>query len=283
MKTYSYILYFFLFVQSFFAQAIFTEEDVAVCSEKFEFAESKNLSDNPINEIIVEIGKSFLGLEYEAFTLEKGKKEQLVINLTGLDCYTFFESSLTFARCIKKGKTTFKDFQNAIINTRYRNGKLKNYPSRLHYASDWLYDNNKRGIVKDITAEIGGIAFDKKINFMSTHSFLYKRLKNNPKFVEEIKSIEDSINARDYYYIPENFIECVEDKIQNGDILLLTASTKGLDISHTGIAIEVEGRIHFMHAPQKGKKIQITEKPLGEYLRSLKRHTGIMVARSLEP
>ena len=284
MKNFKIILA-LLFLQTFItAQSLYTDEDVEICKSKFDFAVKKDLKNKPINDVMIEVGKTFLGLGYEAFTLEKGEAEQLVIHLSGLDCYTFFESSLVFAKCIKNGKTSFEDYQKELTNIRYRDGKINGYPSRLHYASDWLYDNNNRGNVKDITQQIGGIEFSKKIDFMSTHSDSYKQLKNNPEFVKEIKSIEDSINSRKYYYIPQNFIECVEDSIHNGDIILLTASADGLDISHTGMAIKMDdGRIHFLHAPLRGKKIQITEQPLSDYVKSVDRHTGIMVARVLEP
>ena len=132
--------------------------------------------------------------------MEAGDKEELVVYLTGLDCYTFLESSLVFARCIKEGKTTFDDYEKELENIRYRNGKMTNYPSRLHYFSDWIYDMNKRGIGKDITKELGGIPYNKKINFMSTHTDAYKRLKGNIKFIDEIKKIEKNINSRYYYY-----------------------------------------------------------------------------------
>ncbi|PID56814.1 MAG: hypothetical protein CR986_09930 [Ignavibacteriae bacterium] len=280
--------YFFLFIFLTFsilsAQAVYTDEDVEICNSKFQLAVDNNLSTKPINEVIVEIGKSFLGVDYVAHSLEKDGDEKLVVFLTGLDCYLFFESSLTFARCIKQGKITFEDFQNELRKTRYRNGIINGYPSRLHYASDWLYDNAKRGIVKDVTKEIGGISYIKKIDFMSTHPKSYKQLKGNEKFVEDIKVVEDSINGRNYYYIPQNFIDCVEDKILNGDIILLTTNINGLDIAHTGIAIKMDdGRIHFMHAPLIGAKVQISEKPLGDYVKSIKKQTGIMVARVLEP
>ncbi len=284
MKNFKIFLTIFFLTSILHAQSIYTNEDVEICKSKFEFAVSKNLSEKPIGDVLVEIGKTFLGLDYEAFTLEKGETEQLVIHLTGLDCYTFFESSLVFARCIKKGKTTFEAYQKELENIRYRGGKINDYPSRLHYASDWLYDNDKRGNVKDITKQIGGMEFSKQINFMSSNSDLYKQLKNNPKFVQAMRTIEDSINSRNYYYIPENFIECVEDSIQNGDIILLTASADGLDISHTGMAVKMDdGRIHFMHAPLRGKKLQITAQPLADYVKIIDRHTGIMVGRVLNP
>jgi hypothetical protein len=284
MKKHVYVILFFTLSNLLYAQSIFSESDVEICSEKFDFAASQNLSEKPISDVIVEIGKTFLGLEYEAFTLEKGEKEQLVIHLSGLDCYTFYESSLVLARCVKKGKTTFEDFQTELKNIRYRDGKIKDYTSRLHYASEWLYDNDRRGNVKDITKEIGGVVFSKKIDFMSTHRESYARLKKNDEFVKEISNQEKELTKREKYYIPQNFIDCAEEKINNGDIILITADAGGLDISHTGLAVKMpDGRIHFMHAPLRGKVIQISEQPLGEYIRGLKRHTGIMVARAVEP
>ena len=266
-----------------FAQTIYTQKDVDLCNSKFQLAVDKNLSSLPINQIIVEIGKSFLGTDYSASSLEKSDEEKLVVHLTGLDCYTFLESSLVFARCIKEGKTSFDDYQNELANIRYRGGKLEEYPSRLHYFSDWIFDMNKREIGKDITKEIGGKPYDKKINFMSTHVDAYHQLKNNPKFVDEIAKIEKEISSRKYFYIPQDEISKVEDKIQSGDIIGITTNVEGLDIAHTGIAIRMDdGRIHLMHAPNVGYKVQITEKPLADYIKGNKKQTGIMVLRVSE-
>ena len=118
---------------------------------------------------------------------------------------------------------------------------------------------------------------------MSTHTSSYKQLKTNPTFVKEIKEIENVINARDYYYIPQESIQQIESKIQNGDILGITTNITGLDISHTGIAYRTDdGRIHLMHAPNVGYKVQISEKPLAEYIKGNKKQTGIMVLRPLD-
>lgn len=282
MKKYLLFSFLFLFASNGFAQTIYTQKDVDVCTSKFKFAIDQKLSSLPINQVIVEIGKSFIGTDYVANTLEKGDEEKLVINLTGLDCYIFLETSLSFARCIKNGKTSFEDYQKEVTNLRYRDGKIKEYPSRLHYFSDWIYDMNKRGIVKDITKEIGGKPYDKKINFMSTHVDSYKQLKNNPKFVEDIVKIENEISSRKYFYIPQEEIELADGKIQSGDIIGISSGVEGLDIAHTGIAIRMDdGLIHFMHAPIVGKKVQITEKPLGDYIKGNKKQTGIMVLRPL--
>ena len=276
----------YLFVASFysvisFAQPIYTQRDVDICKSKFDLAVADTLAAKPINDVIVEIGKSFIGTEYGAGTLENYKEERPIIHLTGLDCYTFLEGSLVFARCIKSGKTTFDDFEKELENIRYRGGKLNQYPSRLHYFSDWIFDMNKRGIGEDITKEIGGVPYVKKIDYMSTHIGSYRQLKENPEFVKQIKQIEKEISSRQYYYIPEDSIETFEDKIQDGDIIGITTNMDGLDISHTGIAVRTEdGRIHLMHAPNVGYKVQISEKPLAEYIKDHKKQTGIMVLRA---
>ncbi len=263
---------------------VYSEKDIEVCNSKFSLAVNKSLSEKPINEVLVEIGKSFLETEYVAHSLEKEGEEQLIINLTGLDCTTFLETSLTFARCIKKGKTTFDDYLNELTFIRYRDGKIDSYPSRLHYFSDWIYNNEQKSIVKDITKEIGGKKIKFAVDFMTKNPKYYKQLLENPEFIPIVKKQEEEINSRQYYYIPQNEIEKVEPKIQTGDLIALTTSDKGLDIGHVGIAVKIDdGRIHFMHAPLVGSKVQISEKPLSDYVKNIKKHTGIIVLRVLVP
>ena len=150
MKLFKVVLFIVSFSICIPAQ-VYTEKDVEICNSKFELAVSKNLSDKPINEIISSIGKSFLETEYEAFSLEQDGEEQLVIHLSGLDCTTFLENTLTLSRCVKKQKTSFDDYLKELTYIRYCDGKINQYPSRLHYFSDWIFNNTKKGIVKDVT------------------------------------------------------------------------------------------------------------------------------------
>ncbi|HMN50271.1 MAG TPA: DUF1460 domain-containing protein [Ignavibacteriaceae bacterium] len=263
---------------------IFSDKDVEICKSKFNLAIDQSLSSKPINEVIVGIGKSFLETEYTAHTLEKEGDEQLVINLTGLDCTTFLETTLALARCVKENKTTFEDYLNELKFIRYRDGQINQYPSRLHYFSDWIYNNQQKGIVKDLTKEIGGRKIKFSVNVMSENPKYYKQLQVNPDFISIIKKQEEEINKREYYYIPKNEIGKIENKIQTGDLIALTTGNKGEDIGHVGIAIKMnDGRIHFMHAPLAGSKVQISDLPLVDYAKKIKKHTGIIVLRVLEP
>lgn len=278
------ILFSFLLFTSNINSQICTQEDIKIYNQKISFAEKNEICKKPINEIVVEIGKSFLGTEYVAHTLESEGDEQLVINLTGLDCTTFLETSLTIARCIKNGKTNFQDYQNELTFVRYRGSKIDKYPSRLHYFSDWIYNNQQKGIVKDVTKEIGGKPIKFKLDFMSENPKYYKQLKENPEFIPVIKKQEEEINSREYFFIPEKDIEKIESKIQTGDLIALTTPEKGLDIGHVGIAIKMEnGRIHFLHAPLVGSKVQITETPLSDYVIKNNKRNGIIVLRVQEP
>lgn len=264
-----------------FAQ-VFSDTDKSECNKKFELAIEKNLSEKPIGEIIAEIGKSFISTPYEAHTLEISDKEQLVIKFSGLDCTTFLETTLALARCIKNKKLSFEDFADELTLIRYRDGIINEYPSRLHYFSDWIFNNTQKGIVSDFTRELK-VSKPIKFNvyFMSKNPDKYKHLKNNSEHISVIKSQEDQINNRTYYYVPENHIREIEKDIMNGDLIALTTSDKGLDIGHVGIAVKMSnGRIHFLHAPQVGSHVQITEEPLSDYVKRIKKHTGIIVLRA---
>lgn len=283
MKNYIRVALLILFIVKISFAQIFSDKDVSECNNRFSFAVNKGLSEKAIGDIIAEVGKTFINTEYKAHTLEVADEEQLIINFSGLDCTTFLETTFALARCIKQNKTTFESFRNELQLIRYRDGKIEEYPSRLHYFSDWIYDNIKKGLIKDVTKDIGGKPIKFKVNFMSKNPHLYKHLKSNPGFVNIIKKQEEEINNREYYFIPENKISKAESKIQNGDLIAITTSDKGLDIGHVGIALKMDnGRIHFLHAPQVGSKVTITEYPLADYIRKIKKHTGIIVLRANE-
>jgi hypothetical protein len=278
------LFFIFLFGILTLSQTFYNEQDKEICKSKFNYAVGSKLADKPINIIITEIGKSFIGTDYQAHTLEKEGDERLVIDLTGFDCTTFLENVLAFARCIKSEKFNFEDFQNELIMIRYRNGVIDHYPSRLHYFSDWIYDNSKKGIIEDITKKIGGIIYPGKVGFMTANKKEYKQISENEIYYNQIREQEQKINKRAYYYIPKNQVRKIENKIQSGYLIAITTNIHGLDISHTGIAIKKDnGRIYLLHASSSGTKVQISEKPLSKYLAGNKSQTGIIVLKPLEP
>jgi hypothetical protein len=228
---------------------------------------------------IVEVGKVFLQTPYVGGTLESVGEEKLVVNLRELDCTTYLENVVVFSSLVEQESFNEKDFLNKLEELRYRKGKMTDYTSRLHYFSDWIHENAQKGIVENITPKIGGIAYEKEINFMSNHVDAYAALKADSSLIVSIKNTENAINERDLFYIPEDAIQGVENKIHNGDLIAITTKIKGLDISHVGIAIHVNDRLHLMHASSHAKKVVISDVPLSEMLKGNKLQSGIMIAR----
>lgn len=227
-----------------------------------------------------QIGRTFLSIPYVAKTLEIGETESLVVNLHGLDCTTFVENVLAFGLIFESDSTDFYSFTKALEKIRYRDGKLNGYPSRLHYFSEWITNNEKKGLVKSITSDIGGKPLKKAINFMGTHRNLYPFLKNDEHF-KKIKETEATLITNELCILPQNQIEAQEHLIKSGDIIAMATSIKGLDVTHTGIAIEHKGRIHLLHASTGSNMVEISKLPLADYIKKIKNNTGIMVARPL--
>ncbi len=260
----------------------FVDTHREICEQTFSIAADKNLARLPIGEVVSEIGKMFKGAPYEAHTLEEPEEERLVINLKVFDCVTLVENSLALARCIKKGTTAFDDYTRELQMIRYRNGEIDGYPSRLHYFSDWIYDNIQKGIVEDANQDIGGAEpFRKTINFMSTNRDSYWQLAND-EYYQAIQRQEEIINKREYTFIPKGNVHMYEENLKEGDILAFTTNIRGLDIQHTALATKRNGNIHVLHAPMAGRSVEVTDKNLMMYLTMNERMTGIMVARPKE-
>jgi hypothetical protein len=272
-----------IFSFSYGNSQVISDKDVEICKSKFQFAVDKDLKEKPIGDVIAEIGKSFIGTDYLAHSLEKDGDENLVINLTGLDCTTFLENSLVLARCIKQDDTSFQNYINELQYIRYRWGIILYYTSRLHYFSDWIHDNMFKSVVRDMTKEIGGEEIKFELSYMTSHPENYKPLTDNPSFIKVMKGIEKEISCREYFVIPKQELSSKEKYIQNGDLLGITTTVEGLDIGHTGIAVKMDdGRIHLLHAPSENTKVQISKEPLSDYLMKYKRHSGVIVLRALE-
>ena len=254
-------------------------------------AKAKGIDTLPIGERIAAIGKLFLGTPYIAGTLDSDSvNENLVVDLRGFDCVTFYESSLALALAIRhEGDTIRAVFEDALTWMRYVGGSRDGYCSRLHYTLYWFENNERRGTVRIVTRGVGASYVKRKnvaIDFMSSHRSLYRQLAHNDSLLECIRLVEQGIhyrNSKGFYYIPKERIAKVEGKIQTGDIIGVTTNTLGLDCSHTGIAIRMpDGRIHFMHASSLIGKVIISEEPLADYLTHSSHQTGIIIARARE-
>ncbi len=254
-----------------------TNEDEEIIYDIFnKFSEDKNLS---TGELIIKIGHYFLETPYLAHTLEINSDERLVVNLREMDCTTFAENCLALARTVKNTSPDQNTFFDELRTIRYRSGLIDRYPSRLHYFSDWIYENARKKIVTNITAKSGGISKKIELNFMSAHPDSYSHLRMHPEFISEISKQEKTISKRQFKFIPESKLRKYEKKIKNGDIIGISTDIAGMDIMHVVIAFWKNDKLHILHASQSNGKVLVSEETLYEYLINSKKATGLVIAR----
>jgi hypothetical protein len=73
------------------------------------------------------------------------------------------ENTLATAVSVKVQNPSFDTYTGLLQQIRYRNGQIQGYPSRLHYFSEWLYENEKRGFLQVITKQLGGKPYVKPL------------------------------------------------------------------------------------------------------------------------
>src|SRR2546426_12226360 len=241
-------------------------------------------ADRPIGERIGAVGMALRDTPYADGTLELYEdREVCSVNLRGLDCVTFFESALAFARMLRRGGRTPEALLAEVTLTRYRRGQLTDFASRLHYMSDWFVDNEDKRVVRLITRELPGAArFTKRVSFMSAHPEAYRQLKANPALVRKIARVEADINAREMHDLAKEKIAAARSLLMTGDIVGITTTIEGLDCAHAGLCYrEAAGALRLLHASTTRKAVTL-DGGLATYPAGVSTHTGIMVARPLE-
>jgi hypothetical protein len=237
----------------------------------------------------VRVGELAVGTPYEPFTLEaylkdggSPRREPLTLSLTRFDCVTLVESCIAVARMAgEKRAPTWDRFGQEIERMRYRGGERRGYTSRLHYFSEWIADGQRRGLVKDLGAELGGAEDARPLRFMTEHRSSYPALADESVF-REIGEVERRLDGHARRVIPTKRIPEVVKRIETGDVLAFATEIAGLDVSHTAFAYRDRGGIlRVLHAPLSGGVVEVTRTTLPEYVAGIRRSTGILVARPL--
>ena len=227
--------------------------------EKFDYlvaqARANDWKSLRIGDRTAAVGRALVGTRYKSFTLEIDDAiEAPSVNFYGMDCWTFFEISLGFARMLNdpEVKWTPERLLGYIELDRYRSGECTGeYLSRLHYLEDWLADNDRRGLVSDLTRQLGGVRANHAAHEMTFGWRHYRYLKANPSLLQPLGRMEANVSARPLYQIPKNRVAGIESKLKSGDIIgIVSRDRPGLySTSHVGLAYRAnDGVLHFMHA-----------------------------------
>ena len=232
----------------------------------------------------LDFGRRLVGIPYVAATLEVNDREQLVVNTRQLDCTTLVETATALALCRRWQFTAFADYVRVLTMIRYRDGRLTNYTSRLHYFSDWIRNKQAMHLVSEVqqpnppfTAE-GRVS----VSYMTTHPQAYRALCEHPELLPLIEQQEKYLTGLTFRYIPKAEVKntaALRAAVADGDILAITCNKPGLDIAHVGIAAWHRDGLHLLNASQLHKKVVEEPMTLGQYLSKHPSHTGIRVIR----
>jgi hypothetical protein len=294
MRTWRFIIPIFLICSIAFAfESRLPFSTVFKGQDQFNRLVSKARAGNwkalPIGERTAAVGNALVGTRYKHFTLEIDNRiESPSVNFQGMDCWTFFEIALGFARMLNEPESNWtpERLLHYIELDRYRGGECTGeYLSRLHYLEDWLYDNDRRGLVEDLTRTLGGSGVPHSAREMSVGWRHYRYLAANRSLLGPLGRMEANVSSRPLYQIPKNRVAGIEPKLRSGDVIgIISRDRNGLySTAHVGLALRTkDGVLHFMHASSPGNSGRvIVDAELSKYLYRYRSDSGILVARPL--
>jgi hypothetical protein len=294
MRTWRFIIPIFLICSIAFAfESRLPFSTVFKGQDQFNRLVSKAKAGNwkalPIGERTAAVGNALVGTRYKHFTLEiDNRVESPSANFQGMDCWTFFEIALGFARMLNEPESNWtpERLLHYIELDRYRGGECTGeYLSRLHYLEDWLYDNDRRGLVEDLTRSLGGSGVPHSAREMSVGWRHYRYLAANRSLLGPLGRMEANVSSRPLYQIPKNRVAGIEPKLRSGDVIgIISRDRNGLySTAHVGLTLRTsDGVLHFMHASSPGNSGRvIVDAELSKYLYRYRSDSGILVARPL--
>ncbi|MEN9990863.1 MAG: hypothetical protein RLZZ224_565 [Verrucomicrobiota bacterium] len=249
-------------------------------------AQAERWRDRPLGQRTVLAARALLGTRYVNFTLEVDDHiESPVVNLHAMDCWTFYENALGFARMLREKPGPYRpdDLLRMVELERYRQGKCDgSYLSRMHHLEEVFADNQRRGLAEHVTRELpGAVRLRKEVTEMTEQWQSYRYLKANPSLLKPMAQIEKRISSLPVHHVPKHRVREVEALLQDGDICAITTTHPFQYTCHVGLIMRLRGRAYFMHATSSRDKGRCTvlDKPITDYLQENPSHAGIVICR----
>jgi hypothetical protein len=189
-------------------------------------------------EKIAFLSEKFLGTPYRESTLigNDTVQEVLVVNLEGVDCFTFID----YIEAMRLSGS-FREFTEKLRKVRYRSGEVA-FSKRNHFFSDWTEYN--RDCVQDVTEAIGGKNTEKTRKTLN-------RKGDGTRFVDGSPIVERVIS-----HIPSEAVDLTMlGRLRTGDYAGVYSSLPGLDVSHVGVIINEGKTVSLRHASIKHRSV----------------------------
>jgi hypothetical protein len=208
------------------------------------------------------LSRYFLDIDYAESTLtgSENTPEVFVINLDGVDCFTFIE----YVEAMRLSNS-YSEFESKLKMVRYKSGVVS-FENRNHFFSDWREFNPD--FVDDVT---------KKMGSWSTMTVLKKlnEKEDDKYFVPGIRPVD-----REIFYIPSDAIAgSVIEGLKTGDYAGIYSPSKGIDVSHVGIIVTDKEGIYLRHASSQKKYRKVVDQDFKNYIA---KKTGLIVLRPKE-
>ena len=255
-----------------------------------------NLPNTSMSQRIDWISRQFIGTPYLLGSLGEGASARYdqfpKYRVDGFDCETYVTTVLSLALA-----SSLESFQQCLRLTRYKNGEMT-YLQRNHFTSiDWNKNNQRRGVLKDITLSIKdkknksvaqfAIALIDKSGWYAHKTISTIRLQNKntaeqEKRLAELKTKGSSfkITPSKIPYVPLTALFLKNNKpnlylfsqIPQGAIIEIIRPNwdlrrligTPLNVSHLGFALWIKGQLYFRQASsQLGRVVDV---PMIEYL-----------------
>ena len=238
----------------------------------------------PTSFYTLHFARKLIGVKYENYVLEQTRSEQLIIDLRRLDCTTFVETVAALAISAKHKEYTFHAFCRYLQKLRYRDGRIEDFSSRLHYFTDWIRDNVGKGYVSwpqqpnPPFTEVKSPGY----NIMTKLRKSYRQIATNDKLLNKIARCEENLKGLTFRYIPKALLNggkkdlaCIGD----GDIICMVTSAECLDVAHLGIAVWHGDKLHMIDASKIHGKVFEEVKTMYQYQRTKQAQIGIIVVK----
>ncbi|OHE56022.1 MAG: hypothetical protein A2Z47_00620 [Thermodesulfovibrio sp. RBG_19FT_COMBO_42_12] len=201
----------------------------------------------------------FMDLDYKESTLTGNinTPEVFVINLEGVDCFTYID----YIEAMRLSRS-FSKFKLNLRKIRYKSGKVA-FENRNHFFTDWREFNSD--FIQDVTKKIGSkktVRVQKMLNEKEDGTYFLIGI--NPA-------------QREIKYIPSDAIDdSVINKMRIGDYVGIYSHLAGLDVSHVGIVVKDRERIFLRHASSQKTQRKVVDQDFKKYIAN---KPGIIVLR----
>ncbi|MFQ5786471.1 MAG: N-acetylmuramoyl-L-alanine amidase-like domain-containing protein [Thermodesulfobacteriota bacterium] len=205
------------------------------------------------------VSEQFLNVKYEDSTLigSINTPEVLVINLDGMDCFTYID----YVESIQISDS-FSSFVNNLQSIRYQSSDI-GFKNRNHFFTDWVEFNS--GSVIDVTIDVSG-------GKTKTVKKLLNKKGDGTYYLAGIPVKERSVTYIPSTSIDDNIIE----NLKTGDYVGIYTEKDGLDVSHTGIIIKKKDGVYLRHASSRDENRRVVDE---DFLTYVSNKPGIVVLR----